>query len=438
MMPKITYKKELKTISNNEKVSGQNKQSWFQKNKTKLKIIVMVVVLFVATASLSLWLNWEIPLVSPIDAGSKFSFLSNPNYRSQDNKIIYGFLPYWNINTVTLQDELTHLGYFSLTIDAKGNFIESTNGEVDMGLRRLNTDEFLDIGNSLIENDKQVEIVITQFNHGDIVAFLGSKSAQEKFFRNLDSVLLAYPINGVNIDFETSGKTDQKLRDHMTEFMKDLRTHLDSRYADMQISIDVYASAAKNPQLWDIAAITPYVDYIVVMAYDFHRSSSPRAGPIAPLFGGKDLWDGDINQYLQAFLAIVPNEKILLGIPFYGYGWQTTSSDPQSHTFPNTGGTFSYNRVSKLIEERGQVLGVEEYWSEEALSPYIVYKEDGQTYIVYYENSRSISYKLDYVNQLNLGGVAIWALGYEGDSRDLWDVVSRKMNLSTTNHNNSQ
>jgi spore germination protein YaaH len=49
------------------------------------------------------------------------------------------------------------------------------------------------------------------------------------------------------------------------------------------------------------------------------------------------------------------------------------------------------------------------------------------TYVVYFENSRSLSYKLDYVNQLNLGGIAIWALGYEGDSRELWDVVNRKL-----------
>jgi spore germination protein YaaH len=47
--------------------------------------------------------------------------------------------------------------------------------------------------------------------------------------------------------------------------------------------------------------------------------------------------------------------------------------------------------------------------------------------MIYYENSRSMSYKLDFVNQLDLGGVAIWALGYEGRSRELWDVVEQKL-----------
>ena len=153
------------------------------------------------------------------------------------------------------------------------------------------------------------------------------------------------------------------------------------------------------------------------------------AGPVAPLFGGKEFWDGDINEYLQAFLKVVPSEKILLGIPFYGYEWQTTSRDSQSHTFPDTGSTASYTRVAEILERKDE-LGVQEHWNEDALSPYISYIEDREIYVIYYENSRSISYKLDYVNQLDLGGIAIWALGYEGDSLELWDVIERKVNIS--------
>ena len=76
---------------------------------------------------------------------------------------------------------------------------------------------------------------------------------------------------------------------------------------------------------------------------------------------------------------------------------------------------------------QSKALSVEEHWNENALSPYLTYVEDGETFVLYYEDSRSLSYKLDYVNQLDLGGIAIWALGYEGDSRELWDVINRKL-----------
>lgn len=412
------------------KKDHQSKSSWFQKNKLRIKVLVLVLVTFISTVSVSLWLMWDAPLISPIDSLTTFMFLSKSQLPKNNEKIVYGFLPYWNTNKFTIQDELTHLSYFSLTLAADGSFISSYDGELDMGLHRLNSDEFALISNELSNNNKKIEIVISQFNYDDISYFLNSESSQENFLQSLDNAFLAFPFTGVNIDFETTGETNEKMRQNLTDFMAKLRQHLDERYNNVQLSIDMYAGAAANQQLWNVADIAEHVDYIVVMAYDFHRSSSSVAGPVAPLFGGKDLWDGDINNYLQAFLEIVPSEKILLGIPFYGYEWQTTSRESQSHTFPDTGSTASYERVQELLEQQEE-LDVREHWSEEALSPYISYEEDGEIFVIYYENSRSISYKLDYVNQLDLGGVAIWALGYEGDSRELWDVIQRKVNIKT-------
>src|SRR5690606_10440632 len=138
-------------------------------------------------------------------------------------------------------------------------------------------------------------------------------------------------------------------RQNLTKLVQNMNRHLDQKYSHITLSIDMYASAASKQQLWDVAAIAKEVDYIIVMAYDFHRRSSPQAGPVAPLFGGKELWDSDISEHLQAFLTIVPSEKILLGIPFYGYEWQTTSTDPQATTFPNTGSTASFERVQSIL-----------------------------------------------------------------------------------------
>jgi len=276
------------------------------------------------------------------------------------------------------------------------------------------------------EQDTQFELVLSQFYADDIAQFLGSEKAQLNLFETLDNILLAYPVSGINIDVELNGTPSEKQRDQFTKFIKDLRSHLDAHYGSISLSVDVYASASNNKQLWDIPALADHIDYFVVMAYDFHRRSSPQAGPVAPLFGGDKLWDGDINEHLRTFLSYVPSSKLLLGIPFYGYEWQTTSRDAQSHAFPDTGNTASIERVKELLA-RKEELRVMEHWNEDALSPYISYIEDGETFVVYYENSRSISYKLDYVNQLDLAGVAIWALGYEGSDRELWDIIQRKL-----------
>ncbi len=393
--------------------------SWAQKG---VLLVLTTVFIFLVTV----WWFGEEPLTSPLSTLSSFSFLRAPRTSPHGNKIVYGFLPYWNLQKTTIQPELTELSYFGLTIGGDGSLLVREGENAEPGYHRLSSEDFLTLSQQVTKQGGSVEIVLSQFNADDIYSFLSNKKAHENLITSLDSVLLAYPITGVNIDIELNGSATPQLRNNLTEFMAELNQHLDSKYATIPLSIDMYASAAEGTQLWDPQGLAQHVDYIIVMAYDFHRRASPQAGPVAPLFGGKELWDHSINSYLQMFLEVVPPEKILLGVPFYGYEWQTTSRDARSHTFPDTGATASYERVQELLKRKDE-LKVQEHWNEEALSPYISYVEDGNIYVVYYENSRSISYKLDYVNQLDLAGIAIWALGYEGDSRELWDVIHRKI-----------
>ncbi len=393
--------------------------SWVQRS---ILFVLTTVFIFLVTV----WWFGEEPLTSPLSTFSSFSFLRAPRSSPHGNKIVYGFLPYWNLQKTTIQPELTHLSYFGLTIGSDGSLLVREGENAEPGYHRLSSDDLLTLSEQTTSQNGKVEIVLSQFNADDIYAFLANEKAHQNLIASLDSVLLAYPISGVNIDIELNGSGTPQLRNNLTEFMATLKKHLVAKYADVPLSIDMYAGAAEGNQLWDPGALAQHVDYIVVMAYDFHRRASPQAGPVAPLFGGKELWDQSINSYLQIFLKKVPHEKILLGIPFYGYEWQTTSREARSHTFPDTGATASYERVQELLKRKDE-LKVQEHWNEEALSPYISYVEDGNIYVVYYENSRSISYKLDYVNQLDLAGIAIWALGYEGDSRELWDVIQRKI-----------
>ncbi|MDA1079474.1 MAG: glycosyl hydrolase family 18 protein [bacterium] len=399
---------------------------WLSRHKWHIKLSVIGVALFVGAASSALWWFWEQPLVTPLTSLSTFRFLQQPESDHGHNKVVYGFLPYWNLSDAVLQPELTHLSYFALTIGGNGEVRLQEDGSVEPGFNKLKSEQLLDIINLAAKQDTQFELVLSQFLADDIAAFLASEKAQQRLIETLDGVILAYPISGINIDIELNGTPSERQRQQLVTFMTNLRQHLDARYKGMTLSIDVYAGASNNKQLWDIVALEPVVDYFVVMAYDFHRRTSPQAGPVAPLFGGSDLWDSDINEHLRAFLEYLPKEKILLGVPFYGYEWQTENRSAQSSTFPETGSTAKITRVKELLA-KAKELKVEEHWNEEALSPYLTYVEDGETYVLYYEDSRSLSYKLDYVNQLDLAGIAIWALGYEGDARELWDVINRKL-----------
>lgn len=389
-------------------------------------VAFLVFGVLVATMGVLTWWYWDEPLTSPLTQSSAFRFFSEAQSNKQKNQIVYGFLPYWNLKTATIQPELTHVAYFDLGILADGNVQLRDDGNLTPGYVGLQSDELLDIAQELEARGGRLELVFTQFNGGDITTFLNSPKAQDNFISVLDTIILAYPISGVNIDIEPSGiPITPELRANFVSFMTKLRTHLDSKYDRVPLTIDVYASASSNEQIWDIPALANVVDYVIVMAYDYHRRSSVQAGPVAPIFGGEKSWDGDISQHLRKFISLMPSEKILLGMPFYGYEWQTTDASAQSPTYPDTGATATVARVAAILAQKDE-LQVTENWNDQALAPFLSYVEEGNTYIIYYENPRSISYKLDLVNQLDLGGVAIWALGYEGEDRVLWDVIDQK------------
>lgn len=394
-----------------------------------IKATLLVLVGSISLVATLLWLGWETPLVSPVSTQSRFSFLPYEAVLGSQttDKIVYGFVPYWNVTSATVHPHITHLAYFALTIGSDGSLLTQGDSESQIGYQRLQSEGFSSLTTQALAQDSQLELVVKQFVPDQTKAFLQSESAWANFFTQIDSVLLAYPFTGVNVDIELA-RNGKELQSDLTRFMAALREHLDNRHPGTTLSIDVYPSAAVGQNIWNVAELSPSVDYFVVMAYDFHRRQSPQAGPVSPLLGGEVYQN--INQHLKEMLELVPPSQILLGIPFYGYEWQTTSRAEQALTYPDTGRTASYERVLSILDQKKQ-LQVQEHWNERALSPYLSYQQDDQIFVLYYEDPRSLSYKLDYVNQLNLAGIAIWALGYEGDATDLWDTIQSKLQLES-------
>lgn len=419
----------MKFVNNQTQAQSHGQRSW-----KKLILLLVGGLGLVAAFSFTLWYFQEPTFTSPLSSLTTFNFIEEFIPRARDKKEVYGFLPYWNLKEVELEPELTQLAYFGLTLGADGHVLTTTQNQTpEPGYQRLKSDRLLSLAQELEAQNKQnfgqFEIVLAQFDNETIKSLLNNVKSQENLLQSLDSILLAYPINGINLDLEYSGQVTPELRQQLTELVAAIDQHLDQKYDGVRLSLDLYAAAASKNMLWDVPALEPYLDRIIVMAYDFHRANSPQAGPVAPLFGGKTNWESDINQNLAEFARQVPPEKILLGVPFYGYQWQTTSRQAQAKTFPQSGQTVEFNEIQDILAKKDEYQ-VEQHWHQAALSPYLTYQQADKTYVVHYENSRSLSYKLDYVNQLDLAGVAIWALGYEDGQRELWDVVKRKFDAA--------
>jgi spore germination protein YaaH len=217
---------------------------------------------------------------------------------------------------------------------------------------------------------------------------------------------------------------DDTLQHNLAALLEASKKVLSAHSPPLTLSIATYSDAGTIQRLTNLRLIHPYVDHVIMMAYDYHRRISPQAGPNSPLYGKADgKWESDILSDLKGYTDQLPSEKILLGIPFYGYQWQIEdASNPNAFTTPKTGSTMTYEYIPALLEQ-----GLHRSFDPLAYSPFILFNKNGKAMVLYYDDAQSLRYKFQLVKQARLGGIAIWALGYEGRRQELWDTLQNEL-----------
>lgn len=382
--------------------------------------------------SLTAYYIWQsnLPLVSPI-ALIETLIGNSPALKSK--KIIYGFFPYWNLKYAKDLNigSLTHFAYFAIDLKADGTINKKVNlVESEPGWNKIKSK---DTGKLLYQSKllgQKTIIVITAMQPEVIEGILSSPENKITAVSSIMTIYKDFDFDDINIDFEYVGEGNEALRESFVGFISDLHYACTAYKEHCQIDIDIFASASENPRLWDLEKLSTVTDKFIVMAYDYYRKSSPQAGPVAPIKGKcasnfsqeNGCLEKDIITHLSQISKIVSSNKIILGVPFYGYEWQTASYDFIANTYPGTGALSTYQRTQSLFQDT-KIATLSALWSETTLSPYIVYEKDEKIYQVHFENAQSLEQKIKLIESANLGGIAIWALGYEGGSQDLWTPI---------------
>lgn len=213
-----------------------------------------------------------------------------------------------------------------------------------------------------------------------------------------------YAFDGIDLDYEL---LPHSARDIYTTFVRELSAAL---HADGKLlTVAVHAKSTDEGGLGafqDWTVLGQVCDRIRIMTYDFHWLGG-EAGPIAPLN-----WVMGVAEYAH---VVIPASKIQLGIPFYAYNWaEGEDAIPQTWT-----------DVQELIQTKGvSVNTLEENAGQPIGESYFNYREKGKMRTVWFPSSRSLQGKLNFVEQQDLGGIAIWRLGNE-DPRN-WQVIRKQ------------
>lgn len=332
----------------------------------------------------------------------------------QQKKQVIGFIPYWLIDKAdkNYTRYLTTLAYFGLTVESDGSIQQYTNpGESEPGWLALQSGKFTPppgMSTSLVifNGDPETinELISDPQTHASTLVDETLPILQEHTFTDL------------NLDLENVLPASESARMHFTAFVRQVREDLTRKVGShITITIDASPTDLIKTRLINLAAVAPYVDRVVLMTYDYHYSGSYVTGPVAPLGGAGVYNEFDTETAIQKALEVLPPSKVILGVPLYGYQWESITNSPRAATIPGSGIVMSNRAVEGFLAECATCSAHFEKLSEES---YLIYKDqETNTYHqIFYPDAKSTESKTTLAAKYHIAGLALWAIGYEGNS----------------------
>lgn len=320
------------------------------------------------------------------------------------NKEVIGFYPNWTGPDFYLSlnyDSLSTIAWFSLKLQSDGSLYKQAYPPANL----------ISYSHSL--GKKVVLCMNADYGSTAIDTILANPNLQTIVINNLLNEVQTYGFDGVDIDLEgiptTNRVNEQSNRTLFTNFIVQLSNTFWNTNRNYRLSIDLPPYPEDS---FDTATLQKYVNYMMIMGYDYHWSGSSTAGAVAPIDGVSS----SINRYLQT----IPSNKLILGVPYYGYEWNTQSDLPDSPVI----GTGTSIRYADIVSTKITVYPRQ--WNTTWQSPYYAYQSGGQWHQGWYDDEQSLGLKYDLVNSNDLAGIGIWALGFDTPRTELSNLIINK------------
>ncbi|MDK2918959.1 MAG: spore germination protein [Candidatus Petromonas sp.] len=292
-----------------------------------------------------------------------------------------------NINMEVLRKtlpNLTYLSIFSYEVRPDGSLTAINDEPLIEAARAANVAPFMVITNLEEGGGFSSELARTILTNEDV---------QETLINNVIEILQTKNYYGLDIDFEYIFPED---REKYNNFLRKITTRLHELGFTVTTAL-APKIAADQPGLLYEAHDYPFhgatVDHIILMTYEWGYTYGPPLA-VAPI--------NEVRKVLNYAVTAIPPEKILMGIPNYGYDWILPYVQGRAAT------TVSNTAAVQLAQREGAFIR----YDEKAQAPFFrYYDEQGREHIVWFEDARSIEAKLKLVNEYGLGGVSYWTIG---------------------------
>ena len=230
------------------------------------------------------------------------------------------------------------------------------------------------------------------FNSGLIQILSENETVQDNLIENLLETVREKGYVGVDVDFEYIRPED---RVGYADFVNRLRETMNENGYRVSVALAPKTSSYQKGLLYeamDYHLLGQSANTVFLMTYEWGYTYGPPLA-VAPL--------PNVRQVLEYALTEIPKEKIVLGVPNYGYSW------PLPYERGVTKARLIGNVEANVIAaERGAEIQYDERYQ----SPFFYYEIGGRRYEVWFEDVRSIYAKLQLAAEKDIRGVGYWNL----------------------------
>lgn len=348
-------------------------------------------------------------LSAPVSLDTVPSYIEDGNNMLHPEIEVFGWHPHWlgesfqsyNFNLLSIAS------FFSYDIDPKtgGN----RNAEA---IELWKNSAFVD---SAQAHGCRALLTITNHGRNNNRLFLDNYLAQSQLMDQALALVKEKGASGLDINFENIPKGQ---RNNFSLFIQELRTRISKENPNYMITVTL--PAFDYNQAFDIAAIEPYVDLFVIMGYDYNGPFGNSIGPISPL---KDKIGG-LEKALAYYINNgMPPQKLLMGFPYFGGLWERNKTED--------GNEFFFKRHLTYSQIRTKYADVDVNFDSTSVSMYFVTDNPTGTEECWFDNEYSLGKKYDWALDQGLGGIGIWALGYDHGYPELWQLIDQKMTIDS-------
>ena len=381
--------------------------------RTKLKYLIISVTLII--------LFYIGQAASFLTEGSEKANSINENIE-KTQQIIIGYYPAWKCYSGYTPEniditKLTHINYAFANI--------GSDYKIEMGYPDKDPENFKKFQElKKINPDLKVLISVGGWNwSGRFSDMAATDENRSKFADSCVEFVAKYGLDGVDLDWEypvgggletNSKRPDDK--QNFTLLLKEMREKLNAQeLKDNKDYLLTIAAGASNYYIenTEVDKFQNYLDYVNLMTYDIHGPWDTYSDFNSPLYNNGDeshQYKISIDSSTKAWInAGLPSEKLIVGVPFYGYSYTVSKNANdglyQTHT---SGKALSCDTIKKEYLSNPQYT---KNFHAESLVPWLY---NGQTFISY-EDSQSVALKAEYIREKNLGGAMIWELSQDSE-----------------------